>query len=193
MKVNYRGSGGYGRDFLRAGLGQAGGDIQDDIIEATEWIINQGWVDKERVGIYGGSFGGYSAAMAPMLRPDLYKAGVAYVGVFDLNLNQEVGDVRRMFFGKAQLAQIYGPDEQTRARMSPVNNVSKLKAPLLIVSGEEDQRCPPEQAYALEEQLKKHNKVYELIVVKKEGHGFQNPENREMFYKKMLEHFKTYL
>ena len=96
MKVNYRGSGGYGRDFLRAGLGQAGGDIQDDIIEATEWVIDKGWVDKQRVGIYGGSFGGYSAAMAPMLRPDLFKAGVAYVGVFDLNLNQEVGDVRRL-------------------------------------------------------------------------------------------------
>tara|TARA_S200000501_G_scaffold256248_1_gene240023 strand:+ start:524 stop:2491 length:1968 start_codon:yes stop_codon:yes gene_type:complete len=193
MKVNYRGSGGYGRDFLRAGLGQAGGDIQDDIIEATEWVIDKGWVDKQRVGIYGGSFGGYSAAMAPMLRPDLFKAGVAYVGVFDLNLNQEVGDVRRMYFGKAQLAQIYGPDEETRAQMSPVNNVSKLEAPLLIVSGEEDQRCPPEQAYALEEELKKHNKVYELIVVKKEGHGFQNPENREMFYKKMLGHFKKHL
>lgn len=193
MKVNYRGSGGYGREFLRAGLGQAGEDIQDDIIEATEWIISQGWVDKDRIGIYGGSFGGYSAAMAPMLRPDLFKAGVAYVGVFDLNLNFKAGDVKQMYFGKAQLAQIYGPDEETRAKMSPVNNVSKLQAPLLIVSGEEDQRCPPEQAYALEKELIKHNKIYELIVVKKEGHGFQKPENREMFYKKMLGHFKKYL
>ena len=56
MKINYRGSGGYGRDFLKAGMGEPGRLIQKDIIEATEWIIEQGWVDENRVGIYGASF-----------------------------------------------------------------------------------------------------------------------------------------
>ena len=62
-------------------MGEPGGIIQQDIIEATEWVLEQGWADKDRVGIYGGSFGGYSAVQAPILRPDLFKAGVAYVGM----------------------------------------------------------------------------------------------------------------
>ena len=87
MKINYRGSGGYGRDFLKAGMGEPGRLIQKDIIEATEWIIEQGWVDENRVGIYGASFGGYSAVQAPILRPDLFKVGVSLVGLFDLNMD----------------------------------------------------------------------------------------------------------
>ena len=81
MKINYRGSGGYGRDFLKAGMGEPGRLIQKDIIEATEWIIEQGWVDENRIGIYGASFGGYSAVQAPILRPDLFKVGVSLVGL----------------------------------------------------------------------------------------------------------------
>ena len=92
MKVNYRGSGGYGKEFLKAGIGEPGGIIQQDIIEATEWVIRQGWVDKDRIGIYGGSFGGYSAVQAPILRPDLFKAGVSYVGIFDFNLDIEMSN-----------------------------------------------------------------------------------------------------
>ena len=73
LKVNFRGSTGYGKEFTKMGFGEWGGDTQQDIIEATEWAINQGIADAEKIGIYGGSFGGYSAAMAPMLRQDLYK------------------------------------------------------------------------------------------------------------------------
>ena len=64
---------------------------------------------------------------------------------------------------------------------------------MLIVSGKEDERCPRSKQYALENALKKHNKEYKLIIVDKEGHGFINPENRFMFYMKMLEHFNKYL
>ena len=92
LKVNFRGSGGFGRDFIKAGMGEWGDGIQRDIIEGTEWVIEQGWVDENRVGIYGGSFGGYSAVQAPILRPDLFKAGVAYIGVFDLEMLYREGD-----------------------------------------------------------------------------------------------------
>jgi dipeptidyl aminopeptidase/acylaminoacyl peptidase len=87
----------------------------------------------------------------------------------------------------------WGSSPAERAKMSPVNYIEKLKAPVLIVGGEEDDRCPPEQQYALENALKKHNKEYKLIMVPKEGHGFINPENRFMFYREMLEHFNKYL
>lgn len=193
MKINYRGSGGYGKEFLKQGMGEPGGIIQQDIIEATEWVIEQGWVDKNRVGIYGGSFGGYSAVQAPILRPDLFKAGVAYVGIFDLNLDFVEGGCQSAYSCKSALGQQWGSDPEKRAQMSPVNNAQKLQAPILIVSGEEDTRCPPEQAYALEKALKKYNKEHKLIMVPKEGHGFINPDNRFMFYKEMLIHFDKHL
>ncbi len=193
LKVNFRGSGGFGRDFIKAGMGEWGDGIQRDIIEGTEWVIEQGWVDGDRVGIYGGSFGGYSSVQAPILRPDLFKAAVAYIGVFDLEMLYKEGDVPASFSGKAALEQLVGDDKNLLKRTSPVNSAHKLEAPLLIVSGKEDERAPVEQAYALERALKANNKEYELIIVDKEGHGFRNPENREMFYMKMLEHFNKHI
>ena len=193
LKVNFRGSGGFGRDFIKAGMGEWGDGIQTDIIEGTEWVIEQGWVDGNRVGIYGGSFGGYSSVQAPILRPDLFKAAVAYIGVFDLEMLYKEGDIPASFSGKAALEQLVGDDKNLLKRTSPVNSAHKLEAPLLIVSGKEDERAPVEQAYALERALKANNKEYELIIVDKEGHGFRNPENREMFYMKMLEHFNIHL
>ena len=193
MKINYRGSGGYGRDFLKAGMGEPGRLIQKDIIEATEWIIEQGWVDENRVGIYGASFGGYSAVQAPILRPDLFKVGVSLVGLFDLNMDFREGGCQADYGCKNILNDQWGSSPAERAKMSPVNYIEKLKAPVLIVGGEEDDRCPPEQQYALENALKKYNKDYKLIMVPKEGHGFINPENRFMFYREMLEHFNKYL
>ena len=193
LKVNFRGSGGFGRDFIKAGMGEWGDGIQRDIIEGTEWVIEQGWVDGDRVGIYGGSFGGYSAVQAPILRPDLFKAAVAYIGVFDLEMLYKEGDIPASFSGKAALEQLVGDDKNLLKRTSPVNSTHKLEAPLLIVSGKEDERAPVEQAYALERALKANNKEYELIIVDKEGHGFRDPENREMFYLKMLEHFNSNL
>ena len=92
------------------------------------------------------------------------------------------------------MEQLVGDDKNPAEKnMSPVNCAHKLEAPLLIVSGKEDERAPVEQAYALERALKANNKEYELIIVDKEGHGFINPENRFMFYMKMLEHFNKYL
>ena len=189
LKVNFRGSTGYGKEFTQMGFGEWGGDTQQDIIEATEWAINQGIANPERIGIYGGSFGGYSAAMAPMLRPDLYKSSVAYIGVFDLEMLYDEGDIKTIKWGGKYLDKTLGQDPAKIKAMSPVQQAHKLKAPIIIVSGKEDQRAPIEHAYALADALEKAGKEHELIIVEKEGHGFRKPENRLMLYKKMLEHF----
>ena len=189
LKVNFRGSTGYGKDFTQMGFGEWGGDTQQDIIEATEWAINQGIADPERIGIYGGSFGGYSAAMAPMLRPDLYKSSVAYIGVFDLEMLYDEGDIKTIKWGGKYLDKTLGQDPKKIKAMSPVQQAHKLEAPIIIVSGKEDQRAPIEHAYALADALEEAGKEHELIIVEKEGHGFRKPENRLMLYKKMLEHF----
>jgi dipeptidyl aminopeptidase/acylaminoacyl peptidase len=189
LKINFRGSTGYGKEFTKLGFGEWGADTQQDIIEATEWAIDEGIADPNKIGIYGGSFGGYSAAMAPMLRPDLYKSSVAYIGVFDLEMLYNEGDIRGIKWGGKYLDKTLGTDTEKIKAMSPVLQADKLQAPIIIVSGEEDQRAPVEHAYALAEALKKAGKEHELIIVPKEGHGFRKPENRFMLYKKMLEHF----
>jgi dipeptidyl aminopeptidase/acylaminoacyl peptidase len=189
LKVNFRGSTGYGKEFTKMGFGEWGGDTQQDIIEATEWAINQGIADAEKIGIYGGSFGGYSAAMAPMLRPDLYKSSVAYIGVFDLEMLYDEGDIKTIKWGGKYLDKTLGQDPKKIKAMSPVQQAHKLEAPIIIVSGKEDQRAPIEHAYALADALEEAGKEHELIIVEKEGHGFRKPENRLMLYKKMLEHF----
>jgi len=189
LKVNFRGSTGYGKEFTQMGFGEWGGDTQQDIIEATEWAINQGIADAEKIGIYGGSFGGYSAAMAPMLRPDLYKSSVAYIGVFDLEMLYDEGDIKTIKWGGKYLDKTLGKDPEKIKAMSPVQQADKLEAPIIIVSGKEDQRAPIEHAYALAKALEEAGKEHELIIVEKEGHGFRKPENRLMLYKKMLEHF----
>ena len=189
LKVNFRGSTGYGKEFTKMGFGEWGGDTQQDIIEATEWAINQGIADAKKIGIYGGSFGGYSAAMAPMLRPDLYKSSVAYIGVFDLEMLYDEGDIKTIKWGGKYLDKTLGQDPKKIKAMSPVQQAHKLEAPIIIVSGKEDQRAPIEHAYALADALEEAGKEHELIIVEKEGHGFRKPENRLMLYKKMLEHF----
>ena len=193
VKVNFRGSTGYGKEFTKLGFGEWGGDTQEDIIEATEWMIDQGIADPDRVGIYGASFGGYSAAMAPMLRPDLFKSSVAYIGVFDLEMIYNEGDIKGIKWGGKYLDKTLGTDPTKLAAMSPVKNVDKLEAPIIIVSGKEDQRSPIEHAYALARALEEAGKEHELIIVEKEGHGFRMPKNRLMLYKKMLEHFNSTL
>jgi len=193
LKINFRGSTGYGKEFTKLGFGEWGGDTQADIIEATEWAIAQGIADANKIGIYGGSFGGYSAAMAPILRPDLYKSSVAYIGVFDLQMLYNEGDIKGIKWGGKYLDKTLGQDSEKIRSMSPVLHADRLDAPIIIVSGEDDQRAPVEHAYALADALKKEGKDYELIVVPKEGHGFRKPENRFMLYKKMLEHFSSTL
>ena len=86
-----------------------------------------------------------------------------------------------------------GQDPEKIKEMSPVHQAHKLQAPMIIVSGKEDQRAPIEHAYALADALEKAGKEHELIIVPKEGHGFRKPENRLMLYKKMLEHFDSTL
>tara|TARA_B110000503_G_scaffold102446_1_gene153027 strand:+ start:137 stop:532 length:396 start_codon:yes stop_codon:yes gene_type:complete len=127
--------------------------------------------------------------MAPMLRPDLYKSSLAYIGVFDLEMLYNEGDIRGIKWGGKYLDKTLGKDPKKIKAMSPGLQVEKLEAPIIIVSGEDDQRAPVEHAYALAEALEQAGKEHELIIVPKEGHGFRKPENRFMLYKKMLEHF----
>jgi dipeptidyl aminopeptidase/acylaminoacyl peptidase len=154
LKVNFRGSGGYGKAFEEMGHQKWGTDIQFDIIDATRYVIEQGIANKERICIVGGSFGGYSALQSAIIEPDMFKCAIRFAGVYDLPMMFEEGDVADTRSGTSFLKQVLGTDQATLKAMSPSYNVDKLKAKLLLIHGGDDERAPIEQFESLEDALK---------------------------------------
>jgi len=177
IQVNFRGSTGYGKNFMQAGYGNWGTKIQDDILLATKYVIQQGITDKNRICIFGASFGGYSALQSAINQPDLYKCAIGYVGVYDLPLLYKEGDITAIKWGDAYLDKTLGTDVAAQKAQSPVYNVDKLKAPVLLIHGEDDERAPIEHALRLRAALDKKGHPYEWLVKDKEGHGFYNEKN----------------
>lgn len=193
LQVNFRGSGGYGTEFLKAGYRKWGREIQHDIIDGTRHLIESGTADPDRVCIYGGSFGGYSALQSSILEPDLYACAIGFVGVYDLPLLYEVGDVQESDVGISTMEKYVGRDELELREFSPVYHVDKLKTALLIVHGEEDPRAPIEHAYALRDALEEIDYPFEWLIMEKEGHGFYDASNREKMYGKLWAFLATHL
>ncbi len=186
MQVNFRGSGGYGDDFLRAGYKQWGLRMQDDITDATKWAVQQGYADPKRLSIYGASYGGYAALEGVIREPDLYRCAIGYVGVYDLGLMYKYGDIPGSLYGKRFLEMVLGTDNADMRARSPAWNVDKIKAPLMLVAGGRDQRVPVAQADALRDALDKRKVSYEWLLKDKEGHGFYRTDNKVELYTKML-------
>lgn len=186
LQVNFRGSGGYGREFLYSGYGKWGTLMQDDVTDATRWAISTGIAEEGRVCIYGASYGGYAAMMGAVREPDLYQCVIAYGGVYDLELMFKKGDVPTRDTGLVFLKQAIGEDKEDLRARSPVHNLDKLNAPVFIVHGGEDFRADIKHAHRLRDELEKLNKHYEWLVKPMEGHGFYKPENRLELYQRML-------
>ncbi|UDM60171.1 S9 family peptidase [Pseudoalteromonas piscicida] len=186
LQINFRGSGGYGDAFEELGYRKWGKEIQYDIIDGTRDLISKGIADKNRICIMGASFGGYSALQSAILEPDLFQCAVGVVGVYDLPLMFEEGDIAQRSSGVAYLERVLGTDEKQLKEFSPSYNVEKLRVPVLIVHGGEDQRAPIEQAESLIDALKKADKPYQYYLLEDEGHGFYKPEHRLKYFKKVL-------
>lgn len=193
LQVNFRGSGGYSKHFEQAGYQKWGSDIQHDIIDATQYFIDQGIVDKDRICIAGGSFGGYSALQSAVLAPNMFKCAIGFAGVYDLELMFNKGDIATSRAGTSYLKNALGQDKAILKAMSPSENVGKLKSNILLVHGGEDERAPIEQLRSLEKALKAHNYPYQKMVMDNEGHGFYNDEHRAKYYEKLLGFLKTNL
>lgn len=186
LKVNFRGSGGYGRAFEHAGHQKWGSAIQHDIIDGTKFVIEQGYVNPKNMCIMGASFGGYSALQSSIIEPDMFKCAIGVVGVYDLPMMFDEGDVSEVDRGQKFLAKILGTDEAKLKAYSPSYNIDKLKAPVLIVHGGDDERAPIEQAESLIDALKKAKHPHEYMLLENEGHGFYKPEHRTKYYKRVL-------
>ena len=177
IQVNFRGSTGYGKSFQEEGYGVWGTKIQDDIILATNYAVQQGISDKNRMCIFGASFGGYSALQSAIRKPDLFKCTIGYVGVYDLPMLYDEGDIKTLKWGDAYLDKTLGNDVVAQKSQSPVHHVDKLKAAVFLIHGKEDQRAHYEHALALKDALEAINYPFEWLVKDKEGHGFYNEDN----------------
>lgn len=178
LQVNFRGSGGYGLGFEKAGYRQWGGKIQQDIIDGTRWALTQEGFNKDKVCIMGASFGGYSALMSSILEPDLYKCAIGFVGVYDLSLMYTTGDIEEREASINWLKDVIGEDEKELTNFSPVKRVAELKAPVLLIHGEDDWRADVKQFKDMKLALEKKGHPMETLLVDKEGHGFANEKNR---------------
>jgi dipeptidyl aminopeptidase/acylaminoacyl peptidase len=185
LQVNYRGSAGRGFDFERSGFRQFGTGIMQDQIDAVHWAIDQGYADKDRICIYGGSFGGYSALMVPIRAPNLFKCSIDYAGVSDYTIEFDRSDTRRYKGGRWYFDHAIGTDEATVREISPIFHLDRFNIPVLIVHGEDDPRVPLKNATELRSALDKAGKPYEWLVRPKEGHGFYSETNRADMLKAM--------
>jgi dipeptidyl aminopeptidase/acylaminoacyl peptidase len=186
LKLNFRGSGGYGGEFVRAGYGQWGRAMQDDLTDATKWAITQGVADPKRIAIAGASYGGYAALMGAAREPDLYQAVISYVGVSDLELMYSRGDIEDSSYGKNYLKRVIGEDKAQLKARSPVNLAANFKAPVLIVHGGQDPRVPVLHGRSMRDALKSAGKPVEYLEVADEMHGFYKQKNVLAGFERML-------
>ncbi|RBP51138.1 alpha/beta hydrolase family protein [Arenicella xantha] len=189
LKVNFRGSGGYGEAFEKLGYKEWGGKMIDDIIDATNWVAESGQVDQHRMCIYGASYGGYAALMAAIRAPDLYRCTVGYVGVYDLPTMYSDSDIPRNWGGVGYLEKVIGRNDKQLAEYSPVNHADKIKAEIMLIHATEDRRVPIKHADLLREALEDANKKFTYLEYGDSGHGLWNVDKRKDMYTKLLAFF----
>ncbi len=186
LQVNYRGSGGYGLDFEKAGYREWGGKMQDDVTDATRWAIAQGVADPKRICIAGTSYGGYAALEGAVKEPELYQCAIGNAGVYDLRLMHSRGDATQSSNSANFLKLVLGEDEADLWNRSPMAHLDALKAKVMLVVGGEDKRVPPIQGENLHNALLKRGVAHEWIYESNEGHGFYTEAHTRALYEKML-------
>ncbi|MFK2877188.1 alpha/beta hydrolase family protein [Rhodanobacter hydrolyticus] len=172
LQVNYRGSGGRGENFTQAGYLKWGTRIQQDLIDGVRWVEQQQYADPNRVCVYGGSFGGYSALMSVIRAPKLFKCAIGYAGVYDLAMMYKKGSIGSDTLGKNYLTAVIGKDDAALAANSPDKLADQIDVPVLLIHGEADERVPIAQAKAMRAALDAAHKPYEWMSKSGEGHGF---------------------
>jgi len=185
LTLNYRGSTGFGRDYEQAIWGRVGELELDDMVAAREWLVGEGIAQPDGVVVTGGSYGGYMTLLALGRRPDLWAAGVAYVAIADWRLMHEDGIGLREY----QEALFGGTPDQTpelHAAASPISYVDRLAAPLLIIQGRNDPRCPSRQLEVYADEARRLDKDVEVDWFDA-GHGHGGIDTRIAWQRRAME------
>jgi dipeptidyl aminopeptidase/acylaminoacyl peptidase len=177
LQVNYRGSTGFGKKFTHAGDREWAGKMHDDLIDAVNWAVKKGYADKNKVAIYGGSYGGYAALVGATFTPDVFACAVSVVGPSNLvTLLKSIPPYWEPM--KKQFALRVGEGEKFLKSRSPLFKADKIKIPMLIAQGAKDPRVRQAESDQIVKAIKKAGQPVEYLLFEDEGHGFARPENR---------------
>jgi dipeptidyl aminopeptidase/acylaminoacyl peptidase len=197
FQPQFRGSEGFGRKFLEAGYGQWGLAMQDDITAGVDHLIKQGISDPKRICIAGASYGGYAALWGLVKTPSLYRCGVSFAGVADIefmlsdssdsNDNKITRELMRSQIGDIKL------NKEKFDLVSPLLHADKIEAPLLLIHGEEDRRVPISHMKKMRSALDANHKVYEVLTFDDEGHGLQFIRNEQSYFEALLAFLGKYI
>jgi TonB family protein len=179
LQPNFRGSTGFGRDFVERGYGQWGEAMQDDLDDGVAWLAGQGVIDPKRVCILGGSYGGYAALWGAIRSPDRYRCAVSFAGVTDIRamLKWDSGSLFANRYFKQWRKKVEGEEKRDLASLSPLQQQERLKIPVLIAHGESDSNVPVAQSKQLVAALKARGAVVQAAFYPGEGHGFSASED----------------
>lgn len=197
LHVNFRISGGYGKEFFRSGFKQIGRKAMDDVEDGLQYVIDEGWVDGSKAAIYGGSHGGYAVLRGLTKTPDLYACGVDYVGVSNLFTFMETIPPYWAPYLPILKAVWYDPavpeEKEIMEEVSPVFHIDKIKKPLFVVQGANDPRVNIDESDQIVEGLRERDLEVPYMVKYDEGHGFGKEENRMDLYEAMMGFFAMHL
>jgi dipeptidyl aminopeptidase/acylaminoacyl peptidase len=198
LQPNFRGSTGYGKAFLNAGNKEWGiGTMQHDISDGVQYLVEQGIADPTRVGIFGGSYGGYATLAGLAFTPDLYTAGVSYVGPSNLltllaSIPPYWAPLKKIF--NVRLGNPDDPDDLALLeKMSPINSADQIRVPLLVIQGANDPRVNKAESEQIVVSLRDRGMPVEYLLAPDEGHGFAGRENRLAVAVAMEKFFATHL
>ncbi|NNC84294.1 MAG: S9 family peptidase [Flavobacteriales bacterium] len=197
LQINYRGSGGYGKKFSLAGNKQIGRKMLDDLEDGVAYVKTMGFIDEDRIAIYGGSYGGLATLGSLVNTPELYTCGVDYVGVSNLFT------FFKSFppYWKPYLEQVYEQwyderdpeDQKIMKQVSPALNVDKITKPLFVIQGANDPRVNIDESDQVVENLRARGYDVPYMVKYDEGHGFGKEHNRIELYECMMGFFAKHL
>jgi dipeptidyl aminopeptidase/acylaminoacyl peptidase len=183
-QVNFRGSTGYGKSFTNAGDREWGARMHDDLVDAVRWLAANGHIDPGRVGIYGGSYGGYAALVGAAFTPDLFRCAVDIVGPSNLStLIRSIPPYWEPVIAELH-ARVGNPDTEPDFlwSRSPLSRADAIRIPLLIAQGANDPRVKQAESEQIVAALRQKGLPHEYLLFPDEGHGLAKPENRLRFY-----------
>lgn len=189
LQPEFRGTLGYGRAHFERSWHQWGKAMQDDVTDATRWAVAQGLADPRRIAIAGASYGGYATLMGLVREPDLYRCGVAWVGVTDLDMLHTVSwdDMPASYkkFGMPKLLGDRVKDADDLKANSPLTHAAKITQPLLLAYGGKDRRVPIVHGEKFRKAVQASNRDVEWLMYDEEGHGWADPASKLDFYNRM--------
>ncbi|GAB3255609.1 alpha/beta hydrolase family protein [Chitinimonas naiadis] len=197
LQPQFRGSSGFGRKFMEAGFGQWGLAMQDDITAGVQYLIDQGIADPDRICIYGASYGGYAALYGLVKTPQLYRCGVSFAGVSDLEyFFKDASDRNENSVARELMQSWVGDSKQDQAKfaeVSPLKRAKEIQVPVLLLHGTADMRVPLSHSRQMVRALESFKKPCEWYVFPGEAHGLERQANKQLYYEKLLTFLEKHL